>query len=404
LASRPKLPPPRSNLPRLPRARRARRPKSGHASASGQPPCSIDRDYDSYLAFKQGISKRYNLDFSLDFSLYWQTATPDGGRPVWLGDYYPNVTWRAFSNTAVGSGRIDVTLGQQTYFSKTDTGNQAARLGLITFPNASVSDNFSWDTLAYTHTFPGTINWLSLTLGQYNLFDFDPNEYAGNEQTNFISYPFLQDATATFPNAGLGSYVTAKIGSQFSFSAGFQGATTLSGRAISQHGFETGKYVPWANLQWTPTFFGYGIGIYSLLIYDQPFIEGVSSHSTGFSVSLSQQLSAEWAGFLRANSANGADTPIRTSIGAGGIRNDPFRINPTDQAGLAIAWNETNHNNVGQLPGGTRGGEWVTELYYNYTVFKWVNVTPDGQVFLNPALDRSRGTSAVFTLRTTLSF
>jgi hypothetical protein len=248
------------------------------------------------------------------------------------------------------------------------------------------------------------MNWLSVTLGQYNLFDFDPNAYAANEQTNFISYPFVQGASETFPNAGLGSYVTAKIGSQFSFSAGFQGATNLSGRAISQRGFETAKYVPWANLQWTPTFSGYGIGIYSVLIYDQPFIEGVSSHSTGFSLSLSQQLSTKWAGFLRANTASGADTPIRTSIGVGGIRNDPFRLNPTDQAGIAVAWNETNHKNVGQLPGGVRGGEWVTELYYNDTVFKGMTVTPDAQVFWNPALDRSRGASAVFTLRTTLSF
>jgi hypothetical protein len=375
------------------------RPRIGIGTAT-----ALDRDYDSYLEFKQRMRERYNLDFSLDFSLYWQTGTPDGGKPVWLGVYYPSVTWRPFTNTAVGSGKIEVTFGQQAYFSKTNTGNQAARLGLITFPNASVIDNFSWDTLAYTHTLPGAMNWLSVTLGQYNLFDFDPNAYAANEQTNFISYPFVQGASETFPNAGLGSYATAKIGSEFSFSAGFQGATNLSGRAISQRGFETGKYVPWANLQWTPTFSGYGIGIYSVLIYDQPFIEGVSRHSTGFSLSLSQQLSTKWAGFLRANTASGADTPIRTSIGVGGIRNDPFRLNPTDQAGIAVAWNETNHKNVGQLPGGVRGGEWVTELYYNYTVFKGMTVTPDAQVFWNPALDRSRGASAVFTLRTTLSF
>ena len=56
------------------------------------------------------------------------------------------------------------------------------------------------------------MNWLSFTVGQYNLFSFDPNTYAGNAQTTFIGYDFAQDATQTFPNAGLGTYLTAKQG------------------------------------------------------------------------------------------------------------------------------------------------------------------------------------------------
>src|SRR5947208_531603 len=99
-----------------------------------------------------------------------------------------------------------IVTSRQAYFSTPNTSSQASRLGLITFPNDWTRDNFAWSTLAYTHTFPGLVSWLSLTVGQYNLFSFDPNEFAANAQTSFISYSFAQTATQTFPNGGLGAY------------------------------------------------------------------------------------------------------------------------------------------------------------------------------------------------------
>lgn len=360
-------------------------------------------NYDQYLKYKQMLSDQYNLDVALDFSLYAQAATPDGGKTVWLAVYYPSVSWRPFTNTAYGSGKFDVVFGKQDYFNSANTGVQASRLGLITFPNDWVSDNFSWSKVAYTHTLPDAMNWLSITVGQYNLFSFDPNTYAGNAQTTFIGYDFAQDATQTFPNAGLGSYLTAKYG-PFQVSGGFQGATNLSGRAISQRGFETGKYVGWGNLQWLPDIAGLGAGIYSLLVYEQPAVPEVSTQSTGISFSASQKLSEKWGAFLRINHAGGSDIPLKTSIAAGGVRNNPFGFSPNDQAGIGIAWDQTNPRAVGMIPGGMRGGEWGSELYYSYTVIKGLSLTPDVQVFWNPALLANNGPAAVFTIRTTLFF
>ena len=183
-------------------------------------------NYDNYLQFKQMLSDKYNLDVALDFSLYAQAATPDGGKPVWLAVYYPSLSWRPFTDTTYGSGKFDVTFGKQDYFNSANTSSQASRLGLITFPNDWTSDNFSWSTVAYTHTLPASMNWLSITVGQYNLFSFDPNTYAGNAQTTFIGYDFAQDATQTFPNAGLGSYLTAKKAS-FRSPAAFKARPTF---------------------------------------------------------------------------------------------------------------------------------------------------------------------------------
>jgi len=196
-------------------------------------------NYDRYLKFKQTLSDQYNLDFSLDFSLYPQIATPDGGKTVWLAVYYPSLSWRPFTNTRYGSGEFDVTFGKQDYFNSANTSIQASRLGLITFPNDWTSDNFSWSTVAYTHTLPDSMSWLSITLGQYNLFTFDPNTYAGNAQTTFIGYDFAQDATQTFPNAGLGAISQPRT-ARFRYPAVFKARPTCpvarSARAVSRPG------------------------------------------------------------------------------------------------------------------------------------------------------------------------
>jgi hypothetical protein len=282
---------------------------------------------------------------------------------------------------------------------------QAARFGLVTLPNDWASDNFSYSTLAYTYTLTGPLNWLSITGGQYNLSSFDPSEYAGNAQTTFIGYSFAQDATQTFPNAGLGAYLQAKApNGQFRAAGGFQGATNLDGGTITASGIAHGNVLGWGNLQWTPTFNGLGDGIYSLLFYEQPFIPGVSNSSTGISFSASQAFADKWGALLRVNNATGSDIPIRSSVAVGGVRNNPFDRNPADQAGLALGWNRTNREFIGILPGGVRVGEWVSEIYYRYTLVKATNLTPDLQVFWNPALKPSAGVGTVFTLRATLSF
>jgi len=55
------------------------------------------------------------------------------------------------------------------------------------------------------------------------------------------------------------------------------------------------------------------------------------------------------------------------------------------------------------VPGTPAGdGEWVLESYYNFTVSKALQLTPDVQVYLNPALAPTTQIAAVFSLRVTL--
>jgi hypothetical protein len=350
------------------------------------------------------------------FSLYPQFATDGGGKPVWLVVYYPTLAWRPFTDTAAGSGKLDVVVGHQTYYSRTNTGDQSARLGLITFTNEWTNDNLELSTIAYTHTLPGDLNLVSVTVGQYSLFNFDPNQYAANAQTSFIGFALSQDATQTAPDAGLGTYLKVRTpDDQFSLAGGVQGASNLAADRLTTDGLSSSKRLSWGNVQWTPKSPDLGAGLYSVLYYVQPFIEGISSHSVGVSFSASQEIGERWGAFLRLSNATGSDIAIKTSLAFGGVRNDPFGRNPTDRLGVGAAVNKTNRAAIGDEPAGSRetdvlttqgprNHEWMSEVFYNYTVSKAIRITPDAQVFWNPALGSKKDPEAVFTLRTTLFF
>ena len=170
---------------------------------------ALDAEYNKWLKFKDEISANYNLTFGIDYSFYPQWGTKSN--PVYLNSFYPYATWKPFADTSIGSGQIDIVTSHQAYFSDQNTSSQASRLGLITFANDWTRDNFAWSTMTYKHTLPGDMSWLSVAVGQYNLFSFDPSQYAANAQTSFISYSFSQDATQTFPNAGFGTYAQVKL-------------------------------------------------------------------------------------------------------------------------------------------------------------------------------------------------
>jgi len=151
--------------------------------------------------------------------------------------------------------------------------------------------------------------------------------------------------------------------------------------------------------EWTPTVLAGGD--YGILYYSQPSVPQQPSQSQGLSFRATQNLNARYGVFLRVNNASGNAIQIETSVALGGIVNDPFGRNHLDQAGIGIAWNKTNLAAI-DMP--ARRSEQVAELYYNFTVLKALAVTPDVQVYFNPALAPQTRVAAVFTLRTTINF
>jgi hypothetical protein len=356
--------------------------------------------YDQYLQLKKELQDASQLQYSALVSTFPQWGTPKGGPGVVQFVYSSNITWNPFADTGIGSGAFNFSYLRNQFWTNANTASQQNRLGLITTPNDWAVNGYQYNQLMYTHTLPGSWNWLSVAIGQYTFLAYDDNEYADNAQTNFISLPLAQNATQTYSNGALGAYAQAAIpNGQFTFAGGFQGPTDVAGEVLTSRGLSTGKYAYFAAGEWTPNFVAGGS--YSLLGYTQPSVPQQPSSSKGVSFNGAQDIDPKWGLFLRANHASGNAIPIETSVSWGAICNDPFARNPLDRAALGSFWDKTNLKAVAQA---ARNAEWGTELYYHYTIFKGVRLTPDIQLYFNPALNPRTGAAAVFTIRTTAFF
>ena len=376
-----------------------------------------DDPYGAYLAFKRQLKDEIHFEYSVVTTVLPQWGSPKGGPGVANFITSPNVAWRAFSDPTIGTGFFNVSLLKYQFWTGQDSDAQATRLGINTPSSDWNSNGHEYSQFTYTHRFPG--DWLSATFGQYTFGGFDANRYGTDAQLYFVNDALTQNASQTYANAGLGAYAEARLADkQLLLATGFQGATDVLGDTVTDRGYRTGKYAYFASAQWSPSFLpGSKLGV---LWYTQPAVPEFPSRSEGISINAAQNIGTDWSVFMRANQASGTDNTIASSIGLGLIRNNLFQRGKEDQAGIGIFWDKTNMGAAALMPPEEafgvsdplypviRGAEWGTEIYYRFSVFKGLQVTPDVQLFFNSTFGggptQQSGTVAIFAVRSTLFF
>ena len=256
--------------------------------------------------------------------------------------------------------------------------------------------------MSYTHQFPGVLSPLSVTVGQFPMYNFDGSAYDANQQINFVNFALSQNASSTYPTASLGGYVTLTPNDKWSFSVGMQDANNVSGSKIETSTFHRKQYTSFASVSYTPTIEGWGEGQYSIMLYNQPWTIDQPETSNGWSVNLSQALNDKLTLFGRINGSSGNVSAISQSYVFGGVVNNPFNHNALDQFGFATAINKVNRQVNGP---NARAVETVLEGYYSLGVSNFLILTPDVQFYINPAQNEDdKHNATVVSMRATLMF
>ena len=340
-----------------------------------------------------------NVAFSIDVSLLEQWGFADGGSPALQLWAAPSVDWTAFQSKEWGTGSVQVAYNAITrYPTVHNAADIQSNLGLITPINDYPSRTMNFAQLSYTHATPDN-KWL-VTGGQYPLSNFDGNAYLGNQQQNFNNYLFAQNATQTYLDAGLGAYVQFNATSTIHLAAGFQGANNVLGQTISGKNFSRDCCAWFGYAQWTPSFQGLGPAQYSFSYFDTPGIPAQPA-TRGWSVNAVQNLNDTWALFARANGASGFVTPIKNAYALGVAMNDPMQRASTDQIALAVGVSDAAGPPTNP-PGARR--EKAIEVYWTWTFFGGLLLTPSAQVIFDPALNPSKVNVSVLSLRATFMF
>ncbi len=354
----------------------------------------IEKDYNQ---FKSMLSDDFGIQYSLDVSFMGQKGVPNGGKTATQSIYAPTISWQIFNDDTFGSGTVNASYTAVRYW-----GNKAENIGDKLFLANSINDystpSNAIDQLSYTQSLFS--NKFSITVGQFPLSDFDGTQYDSNQQTNFINYALSQNASETYPIAGLGAYIQINPNDEWSFAGGFQNARNITGQTLSSKGWGDHRFTTFGSVSYTPTINGQ-TGQYSLLVYNQPNVDTQPQNTTGWSVNMSQNLTEKWGVFLRANAATGDSMPITQSYVLGGVYNNPLDRNPLDQIGFAVAYNKVSKDYFDSSEP-MRQYETVLETYWNIGITQFFTIAPDIQLYVHPASKRDRDFGTVFSLRGTI--
>lgn len=165
---------------------------------------------------------------------------------------------------------------------------------------------------------------------------------------------------------------------------------------------DDGHYTTFGYVAYTPTIKGWGDMEISLLAYNQPGVPEQPETTNGWSLNLSQDLGEKLSVFARVNEVSGSTEEIRQSWVIGGVYNNPLDRNPLDQIGLAYAYNKLDEAAVGEPL--AHKAEQIVEAYWAWGIGNMLTITPDVQLYINPALNQKSDYGVVTSLRATVFF
>lgn len=361
--------------------RRYARAQEGHSLWTG------------YTQWLKETQTKLNMQAGVDISYTFQRVAPSGKQTAVQGVYYPFIQWNILPGGNWGEGVINANYTLVHYW-----GLEAAplqqRIGAAAGINDGAAGAETFSQLTYTHTLPGRFNWMSVTLGQFSIGNFDSTSYLGNQQTSLMNASFAQNLSSIYPSASVGAYAQASYAG-WSLAAGYQDAANLSGQNLRLNQAFNGKYTFFTALNYTLK----NGGFYNLLYYHQSGVQGQPASAGGVSLSLQQPLAQKALVFARANYSGGDAALISHSFAAGAGWKDPLGRNEQDVILLGAAWNRLNKNAWNIPP--AREQETVFELQWVWNITPWISLTPDVQLYPKTAQKGRRFASAA-GLRTTI--
>ena len=370
------------------------------ASASERHNLTFSDLGNQYTDFKNTLNDKYGFSYALDISYLPQRAAPAGEKTAFQTIIYPSFNWTTFNNN-YGTGILNFAYNIVRYggISGTHLGNN---IGVITDINDYTGKSNEFPELYYTYQLPGRLNWLTVALGQFPIYNFDGTDYDSNQQVNFINYALSQNASSTYSTAGLGSYVQIAPNNEWNFTFGAQDATNISAQSIRFNNLDQKHFTTFAYGAYTPSIKGLGQSEISFLFYNQPAVKAQPQTTNGWSLNLSQNLGEKLAVFGRINGVSGDIATVNQSWVAGTVYNNPFNRNPLDQIGLAFAYNKIDEKAVGAKI--SHNSEKIIETYWAWGISKWATITPDIQFYIDPAQNQKSDYATVFSLRASIFF
>ena len=313
---------------------------------------------------------------------------------------YPSFTW-TLSDNKYGTGQLNFAYTVIRYGNH-NASNLANNSGFVTPINDYDDKDNEFNELYYTFQFGGDWNWLTLGVGQFPIYNFDGTDYDANQQVNFLNEALSQNASASYTQAGVGVYAQINPTSDWTIAFGGQDGTDIDAQSVRFNNFDEEHYTTFGYVGYTPTIKGLGDAEISLLVYNQPWVKEQKQTTNGWSLNISQDVGEKFSLFARINETSGDMEEIRQSWVLGGVYNNPLNRNELDQIGVAYAYNKLDEKAVGEKI--KHKAEQIVEVYWSWGIGDMLTITPDVQLYINPALNQKSDYGFATSLRATMLF
>jgi porin len=356
----------------------------------------------SYFDWKDGFRKKHGLNFTLDYNANVVGATNTlndddtfaGGVVRFFGQW--DLVGRESGNTGAFIWKIE-NRHKYTDIPPSGTKNEIGYIGLISpvfsnienrLTNLYWKQNLNQGRMEIVAGFLDTTDWV-------DVYALAP------PWTGFTNFAFATGSATIVPpdEAALGAYLNSMLADNLYVIAGFADSNSDSTDPFG--GFETfgdHEFFKSIELGWVTSRDRLFLDNTHITLWhaDEREDAGVNS-GWGFSFSWSHAFDDKWLPFLRGGYAEDGGTLLQKSLSTGfayhwGTNNSLL--------GLGFNWGQPNEDTFGS----NLDDQYTTELFCRFQVMKNLQITPDIQHIINPALNTEADESWVFGLRARLIF
>ena len=361
---------------------------------------------DFYESWKEKLHHDYGFDYRIRAGFMAQRGSPSGHKTVLRDKYEIEANWEAFASDSFGQGSIQF-LYEDINYPGIKGSLMASRLGVATPINDDALQREYFKRLTYTHQLPGSLDNISLSVGQFLIGNFGKTRYKSKSLNHFNNFSLQKNMSKAYPTGGVGGYMTYKPTPDLTLITGLQSTTNYFPQNISVKHLDANKWTNFFYISYSPKLTDLGKTILTGWIYHSPaikkyegqFNKAFQKSADGWVITIRQDI-GKWTGLIKVNGSTGNRMAIRQSYSAELMYNNPLNRNELDQIGIGFASNRVSHLNKKAV----RFWENVLEGYWSWGISKYLTITPDIQLYINPALTKDRNTVVVNSIQAKFYF
>ena len=349
-----------------------------------------------YDEWKKDFTEKTGFNYGLDYNiLYFRAAHSPAHRESSSGVIRFYTSWDLVNRDSDDKGSLVIKVENRHAFTPTAPIDFGLELGYVGLLHSTFTDqgfhatNLYWKQL-FNH------KRILVFAGFMDVTDYVDVHLLASPWTSFNNLVFATGSATigSLPDGSLGAMAGGWLNDNFYLSAGIADANADAGDLFNGlqtffEDFETFKSV---ELGWASDrehFFFKNVHLTLWQVDERKAAKTPSGW--GASVSTSFTHHKNWMSFIRGGYSHDGNALLQTSLSLGAARYAPSSQNVF---GIAMNWGRPNHFSFPNAR-----DQWTGETYYLFQLGKHLQVTPNLQFLVHPALAAERETNTIVGVR-----